>query len=70
MIVELVKQAGSTQVKEELSKWMLHFLKDGHKTVRINAHKTLPMFIGVVDLPKQSMMIERLLDPYLKLLDS
>jgi hypothetical protein len=49
---------------------MLHFLKDGHKTVRINAHKNLPMFIGVIELPKESHMINRLLEPYLKLIES
>jgi len=70
VIVEMVKQAKTLSVKEELSKWMLHFLKDGHKTVRINAHKALPMFIGVVELPKGSPMVERLMDPYLRLLDS
>ena len=70
VIVELVRQAKTITVKEELSRWMLHFLKDGYKTVRINAHKALPMFIGVVELPKGSAVLERLLEQYIKLLDS
>jgi serine/threonine-protein phosphatase 4 regulatory subunit 1 len=70
IIIDLVKHAKTSTSKEWLSKWILHFLKDGHKTVRINAHKVLPMFIGMIELPKDSFMIDKLLDPYLRLLDS
>lgn len=70
IIVDLAKRAKSKFLKEDLSNVMLNFLKDGHKTVRINAHKALPMFFGCIHLPVDSPMVEKLLDPYLKLVDS
>lgn len=58
------------QTKEELSRKILKFLDDKHRSVQVNAHKSLPMFIATVNLPKDNPMIETLLNHYFKLIDS
>jgi serine/threonine-protein phosphatase 4 regulatory subunit 1 len=70
IIIDLAKRAKSNFLKEDLSGIILRFLKDGHKTVRVNAHKCLPMFLGAINLPKDSPLIDKLLEPYLKLTES